>query len=136
LEKPMKKILLMVIVLLPGLVWGGAEEVHQAASTGDAEMQFELGELYEFGFGLQQNYIPALAWYILASEQGNQKAIKRRDALKSRMTPQQIEEAQNQAQSLRKQAPSSAPGAATTAPVPVAAPEPERSGQPSPADRP
>src|SRR5712692_10079865 len=134
----MKKILLMVIVLLPGLVWGGAEEVHQAASTGDAEMQFELGELYEFGFGLQQNYIPALAWYILASEQGNQKAIKRRDALKSRMTPQEIAEAQSQAQLLRKQAPSSAPDTATTAPVsvPEASPHPERSDQPSPANNP
>src|SRR5712692_6780894 len=134
----MKKILLMVIVLLPGLVWGGPEEVHQAASMGDAEMQFELGELYEFGFGLKQNYIPALAWYILASEQGNQKAIKRRDALKGRMTPQQIEEAQNQAQLLRKQAPSSAPDAPTTAPVPVpeASPRPERSDRPSPANNP
>src|SRR5258705_8816858 len=109
----MKKTLLMIVGLLPGLVWAGAQEVRQAAEAGDAEMQFELGELYEFGFGMAQNHIPALAWYILAAEQGNQKAVKRRDALKSRMTPQQIEEAQNQAQSLRSRPPS-----------PPAAPEP------------
>ena len=111
----MTKILLVIVALLPGLVWAGPEEVRQAALAGDAEMQFELGELYEFGFGLKQNHIPALAWYMLAAEQGNQKAIKRRDALKNRMTPQEIEEAQNQAQLLRRQ--SSAPGAPTAAPV-------------------
>jgi len=134
----MKKILLIIIMLSPSLAWGGPQEVHQAALMGDAEMQFELGELYEFGFGLKQNYIPALAWYILAAEQGNQKAIKRRDALKNHMTRQQIEEAQNQAQLLRKQSPSSAPGAPAATPLSAqeTLPPPERSGRPSPVDAP
>jgi TPR repeat protein len=135
LEKLMTKTLLIIIMLSPNLAWGGPQEVRQAALAGDAEMQFELGELYEFGFGLKQNYIPALAWYILAAEQGNQKASKRHDVLKSRMTREQIEEAQNQAQLLRKQLPSSAPAAA-----PLSAretlPPPERSGRPSPVDAP
>jgi len=132
----MKKILLVVVALLPGLVWAGAQEVRQAAEAGDVEMQFELGELYEFGFGLKQNYIPALAWYILAAERGHEKAMKRRDALKNRMTPPQIEEAQNQAQSLRRQSPSSAPGAATPLSAQETLPPPERSGRPSPVEAP
>ena len=134
----MKKILLVIIMLSSGLAWGGPEEVRQAALTGDAEMQFELGELYEFGFGLKQNYIPALAWYILAAEQGNQRAMKRRDTLKNRMTRQEIEEAQNQAQLLRKQSSSSAPGAPAPTPMSVEETPPplERSSRPSPVDAP
>ncbi len=118
----MKKIVLTIITLLPGLVWAGPQEVRAAAEKGSPEMQLELGELYEFGFGLKQNYVPALAWYTLAAEQGNEKAVKRRDALRARMTPEQIEQAQAQVQLIRQQ--STAPSAATPSPGSVT-PSPE-----------
>ena len=40
--------------------------------------------------------IPALAWYMRSAEQGNQKAIKRRDLLISGMSQGEIDQAQSQ----------------------------------------
>lgn len=71
----------------------GPEDLRQAAEAGDAEAQIELGVLYEYGFGLPKNEVPALAWYTLAAEQGHAKAAARRDALRARMQPAEAEQA-------------------------------------------
>ena len=76
------------------------EAIRQAAESGNAEAQLEMGILYEFGFYMQGNDVPALAWYMLAAKQGNEKAIKRRDLLMSRMTQGQIEQAQQESTQL------------------------------------
>jgi TPR repeat protein len=76
------------------------EANRQAAESGNAEAQLEMGILYEFGFYMQGNDVPALAWYMLAAKQGNEKAIKRRDLLMSRMTQAQIEQAQQESTQL------------------------------------
>lgn len=98
----MNKILLGAVVSLlwATLAWGqanvGPEDVRQAAQAGDADAQLEMGILYEFGFNMEGNTVPALAWYMLSAKQGNQKAIQRRDLLMSRMSQTEIEQAQQE----------------------------------------
>lgn len=42
----------------------------QHAAKGDAAAQFRLGEYYEQGHGLSQDYVQAVYWYTQAAEQG------------------------------------------------------------------
>lgn len=94
----------LLALLLVGPAWGqdsaGPREVRAAAEAGNAEAQLQMGILYEFGFNMDGNEVPALAWYMLAAKQGNQKALQRRDVLMSRMTQPQIEQAQQQSAQL------------------------------------
>lgn len=69
------------------------EQTRQAAGQGDAEAQLEMGILYEFGYHMPKNNVTALAWYLRSAEQGNALAVKRRDQLKSQMTPEEIDAA-------------------------------------------
>ena len=43
----------------------------KAANLGYASAQIELGTLYNYGWGVPQNYAEALKWYRLAAEQGD-----------------------------------------------------------------
>jgi len=45
------------------------------------------------GDGLEQNKPLALAWYDILAESGNVMDIHRRDALKEKLTPDEIDEA-------------------------------------------
>ena len=102
----MTRILLTLLLALllagPALAQdsAGPVDVRMAAESGNAEAQLEMGILYEFGFNMPGNEIPALAWYMLAAKQGNEKAIRRRDILMSRLTQTQIEQAQQQSAQL------------------------------------
>ena len=96
----MKKSLLILIVslFLTSAAWAQQSlpiGVLEAAQRGDQEAQLEMGILYEFGFFMPGHTIPALAWYMRSAEQGNQKAIKRRDLLMSRMSQGEIDQAQS-----------------------------------------
>ncbi len=96
----MKKGLLILIVslFLTSAAWAQQSvpmDVLEAAQRGDQEAQLEMGILYEFGFFMPGHTIPALAWYMRSAEQGNQKAIKRRDLLISRMSQGEIDQAQS-----------------------------------------
>jgi len=66
----------------------------KAADQGDAKSQVNLGFMYDNGQGVPQNYVQAHMWFNLADAQGAKLAIKNRDALAAKMTPQQIAEAQ------------------------------------------
>ena len=46
------------------------------AEQGNALAQYYLGEMYEFGKGVPQNFAAALKWYRKAANQGNAKAQK------------------------------------------------------------
>ena len=71
----------------------GLTDTTTTAQRGDVEAQLELGILYEFGYGMANNQIAALAWYTLAAQQGNPKAAARRDILKARMPQGDIDKA-------------------------------------------
>lgn len=84
-------------VTLAGVAWAQdgsrPEHVLSAAHSGDPAAQLQLGILYEYGFYLEDNKVPALAWYMLAAQHGDPKAAQRRDLLMARMSQADIEQA-------------------------------------------
>lgn len=92
-------VLFCTLAMLPAQA--GLEEIRAAAEQGDVKRQFELGELYEFGFGMQQSRVPALAWYIVAADAGHTVAAQRRDILKQQLTQDQVAAAEREAASLK-----------------------------------
>lgn len=119
--------ILVVAMALPAKA--GLEELRAAAEKGDAERQFELGELYEFGFNMPNNLVPALTWYLLSAEQGNTKAALRREAIKVQLRPEQVVEAEREAGRLRV----ARPATPVAAPAPASEPPP---AEPTPVSNP
>lgn len=70
----------------------------KAAEQGIAKAQFNLGVSYEDGQGVPRNYILAYMWFDLASSalegEGRERAINNRNRVASKMTLEQIAEAQ------------------------------------------
>ncbi|HYA38965.1 MAG TPA: hypothetical protein VEI74_11930 [Candidatus Methylomirabilis sp.] len=101
------------------------DQLRQAATEGNAEAQLEIGILYEFGYNMPKNNVTALAWYLRAAEQGNVLAIARRDQLKSKMTPEDIEASQKLSAGLVTNKPEQAGAPPTETAPPPAAPAKE-----------
>jgi uncharacterized protein len=76
-----------------------AKWFQKAADKGDADAQFNLGIMCAEGKGIKQNYIQAHMWFSLSAADlkgsVHDKAVLSRDTISKKMTPQQIEEAQN-----------------------------------------
>ena len=68
-----------------------------AAEQGYAIAQFQLGVMYNNGQGVLQDYTRAHMWFNLVSAAGDAQGIKNRDIITKKMTPQQIEKAQEMA---------------------------------------
>jgi TPR repeat protein len=66
-----------------------------AAEQGDAVAQFNLGLMYDYGEGIPQDNVYAHIWGNLAASNGNEKGGKLRDMVAKKMTPSQLETAQN-----------------------------------------
>jgi len=64
--------------------------IKQAATRGDANAQFELAVLYEYGRGMPHHLAEAYCWYVRAAEQGDARAAEQRDALQKQLTPEEI----------------------------------------------
>ena len=90
------------LLVIPAMAadWQGPDDVLQAASKGNPEAQLEMGILYQFGFHMPGNKVPALAWYLAAAEQGNQIAAEKSDVLQKDMLPTEVEEARQLSQNL------------------------------------
>jgi len=65
-----------------------------AADQGLVEAQFNLGLKYDNGQGVPQDDVQAHMWFNLAAAQGNENGKKGRDLVAGKMSPQQIERAQ------------------------------------------
>ena len=70
------------------------EKMRLTAEQGNVDAQLEMGILYEFGSNMPKNNVTALAWYLRAADNGNALAVKRRDVLKTHLTPDEIDAAQ------------------------------------------
>ena len=64
------------------------------AEQGDAMAQFNLGVRYDDGRGVPKDDQLAYFWYLLASAQGDQDAVKNRDIVEKKLMPQQRANAQ------------------------------------------
>lgn len=141
----MKRHLLAVLLLFlassPLLAAEDPEQLKtlkQAAESGDVSSQYELGVLYEFGFRMKTHLIPALAWYMVAADNGDVRAIKRRDQLMSQLTPEQVEEAKRLRAGFGAKKPAADKPAAEPAkpaeaePMPAAEPPPAKPAEEKP----
>jgi TPR repeat protein len=71
-----------------------AKRYRSSADEGDAVAQYNLGDMYEKGDGVVQDYTEAHKWLNLAAAHGNKDAEKGRDRIATSMTQNQIAEAQ------------------------------------------
>ncbi|MBI3903747.1 MAG: sel1 repeat family protein [Nitrosomonadales bacterium] len=86
----LKLLFLLCALLWPGLVSAeignaletyrkgdfkaAAAEIQNLARQGNAEAQADLGEMYEEGLGVQQDYVQAVEWFRKSAAQGNADA--------------------------------------------------------------
>jgi TPR repeat protein len=68
-----------------------------AAQQGNARAQSNLGVLYFEGQGVLQDYTRAHMWFNIAAIAGDKDSVTNRDLAASKMTAQQIEQAQRMA---------------------------------------
>jgi hypothetical protein len=66
-----------------------------AAEQGHAGAQNSLGAKYYNGVGVLEDYVYAHMWWNIAASSGSQKASENRDMVAERMTPPQLEKAQD-----------------------------------------
>ena len=79
------------------------ETVRTKAEAGDAEAQNDLGRMYFFGAGVEQDNLAAYAWTSLAEANGHPKAKQNKGNIAKKMTAAQVTEAEELAEKLRKQ---------------------------------
>ena len=68
-----------------------------AAEQGVALAQYSLGFMHAKGTGVLQDYALAHMWFNLSGSNGNKNAVFNRDIIEKRMSPSQIEKAQEMA---------------------------------------
>ncbi len=69
---------------------GAAKWYEKAAAYGLSDSQFNLGVLKEHGLGTSLDLIEAYKWFSLAASSGDTEAAKRRDALRNKLTGDQL----------------------------------------------
>ena len=71
-----------------------AKWYRRAAMQGHAPAQYNLGSIYGKGEGVPMDIFRAHLWFNLAAANGDTAAVKARDSAASKMTQQQIVQAQ------------------------------------------
>ncbi len=66
----------------------------KAAEQGLPSAQFNLGAMYDNGLGVPKGEQSAYFWWLLASAQGHQNAVKNRDIVEWDLSPAQRADAQ------------------------------------------
>ena len=77
--------------------------IEQLAVEKHRDSQYILGQMYEMGISIPQNFILAYAWYSIAAAAGDDRAQFNRDALVERMSQQQLEQGQAHSRQLFEQ---------------------------------
>ena len=67
------------------------------AEQGHPRAQSNLGVMYQYGQGVPQDYVLAHMWFNLCGSGGDKKGVEYRNDIEKKMTPQQIEKAQEMA---------------------------------------
>lgn len=87
---------ILLLTALPALAAddpAGLEALRTAAERGQVQAQYELGVLYEFGFGSAGHKVEAYVWYSRAAAGGSRIAAQRRERLRSELAPEELERA-------------------------------------------
>ena len=69
--------------------------LYEAASNGHMMAQYNLGQFYRHGIGLEHNNLLAWVWFNIALSYGNDKAKQDVEVMQARLSPQQIQQGQN-----------------------------------------
>jgi hypothetical protein len=72
----------------------------KAADQGDYRAQYNLGALYANGDGVPQSYSESFVWWSLAAMSGNRNLEKKRDRAAEKLTPGELNLAQQRAAKL------------------------------------
>lgn len=100
MHKRAMKTVLLAVLLSVATVCAAQDEspslaaLRAAAEQGQPDAQYELGILYEFGYNFADHDVEAYVWYSRAAAQGNAAAAKRRDIVKSQLSPAELQRAQ------------------------------------------
>jgi len=70
------------------------DALRERAEQGDAEAQYDLGDMYRSGRGVEQDDVQAYLWYELAASREHAFGARSRDRTANRLTPEQVAEAQ------------------------------------------
>ncbi|MGL4636015.1 MAG: hypothetical protein ACRCWF_08545 [Beijerinckiaceae bacterium] len=84
---------------------GAADWFKKAAEFGIKDSQFNLAILYARGLGTSQDLMASYAWFAAAGGQGDEDAIKKRDEVGSRLSPERLEQAKSAAASWKARTP-------------------------------
>ena len=68
-----------------------------SAEQGDANAQSNLGKVYHNGQGVPQDYVLAHMWWNICGSSGDKDCVKNKNLVEKKMTPSQIERAQDMA---------------------------------------
>ena len=66
-----------------------------SAEQGNANAQHNLGVMYNGGYGVLQDYVRAHMWINIGASNGDELAPKNRDKVAKKMTPAEIQKAQD-----------------------------------------
>jgi TPR repeat protein len=101
-----------------------------AAEQGIAEAQVDLGSMYANGQGVPRDDQTAYFWFLLAGAQDSETAIRNRDLIERRLTPQQRADAQAAARDWQPKTASTSPSPAPSSQpaAPSASTTPESTG--------
>ena len=72
-----------------------------SAKQGDVDAQYNLGVAYDNGQGVPQDYVLAHMWFNLSVYNGYKDGVENRNRVEKKMSPQQIEKAQEMARNWR-----------------------------------
>ena len=72
----------------------------KAADQGDYRAQYNLGALYANGEGVAQSYGESYVWWSIAAMSGNKNMTKKRDRAAEKLTPEELDQAQQRAAKL------------------------------------
>ena len=77
--------------------------LNQSARQGEVRSQWLLGRLHRDGKGVRRNPMLACQWFILAADQGYQRAMSDKRRLEQELTDDQLTQAYSLAWKIRKQ---------------------------------
>jgi TPR repeat protein len=83
-----KRFVTLLLAVVAARAPAGLRHIRAEAQGGNVAMQLQLGELYQYGIGLHDHDVPALAWYLVAAHAGNHEARARARVLAKTMPPQ------------------------------------------------
>jgi TPR repeat protein len=124
-------LLTLLTLTAPGADFGSAMGLYQKgdypaamkeftvlAGQGDADAQLILGDMYAQGQGVAQDHVQAYKWYEIASHNGAKDAPAARDALKNKMSAEDVKKAEQLAQEWRPDSITAEGGTGTAPPSP------------------